>query len=122
MKKRFLFFISTLIVILIVMFSYIFISTNTFNETYFKDKAIELHKNQKDIMSWKECDVKLVKLNNVTFTEGTSEKFNRLLLKLNGNRAVRVTLTADKAYTLNDTRIIYFNPFTKKVIGRAPIR
>jgi len=122
MKKRPLFFISALIILLLVMFSYIFISTHSVNKTYFKNKALALYKDDKYISSWNKCNVELTKLDYYLLTTGAGEKFNRFLLKLNGNRAVCVTLTTDEANTLNDTRIIYFNPFTKKVIGRAPIR
>jgi len=45
-----------------------------------------------------------------------SENINRILLKLNGNHAVRVRFNTE-FNALSGPETIYINPFTKQVIG-----
>lgn len=103
-------------IILVIMLSYIEISTHFVNELEYRRLAWELVNHDKHVNDWQQGKVSVVKLNKSNRVIPLSGKINRFLLVLNGGYAVRVEFSTDQDGMLGPI-VLYFNPFTKQCVG-----
>jgi hypothetical protein len=107
-----------LLMTVLLMTIYIVSSTRNIDESKYRKYAWDHAKHNESIIDWETATVELVKLpsNDHIQIPRKSGHINRALLKLNGNRAVRVTFKTEFDI-LRGPYIIYINPNTKEVIG-----
>lgn len=93
--------------------------TSTFvNKRYYRELTWDMLGRHKTIIDWKKSDVSIVDIykHPVNTPDIFIVKLNRELLRLNGGRAVRVTISTTQDGMLGPV-VLYFNPFTKQCIG-----
>jgi hypothetical protein len=111
-----------LLSVIIVLAVYIVCSTQFINEDKYKRYAFDFVNQGKYKVSFTSVSVDMVNLppDLILAPNSKAAYINRILLNLNGNRAVKVIL-----HIGNDTflgpAVIYINPFTKRVIGIEPM-
>lgn len=110
--------------IAITLSLYIGYCTNTVEKNIYRSIAWNYIEHNSSILDWENSAVELVGLSPKKFIfQGSingsfyfSSRVNRLLLRLNGNHAVKVTFKT-RLDSLLGPEVIYVNPFTKSVIG-----
>lgn len=119
MKKKWL----ILLIIIAASFIYISASTLIINQESYRSLGWEVSKNDKSIINWEAAEVKLVNLNaneqkQLFFPDRSNigAKFSHYLLVLNGNHAVYVKFNTTQDGLLGPIGL-YFNPFTRVLIG-----
>ena len=102
----------------LLMTIYIVSSTRYIDESKYRKYAWDHYKHSESIIDWETATVERVKLPSNRYIQipRKSGHINRALLKLNGDRAVKVTFNT-KFDVLRGPYIIYINPITKEVIG-----
>lgn len=109
-------------VLVILIAAYIVISTTFINEKAYLKRAWDESNHNIHIIKWQEGEVSINSLQETNIKQlfipkrNTNAKINRSLLWINGNKAVRVLFHTDFE-GLQGPITVYFNPFTKQVIG-----
>lgn len=107
-------------VLLIMAAAYITFSTMQINKEAYMKRAWAHLGPESRLESWKGGEVSVVSLGSsgpaIVPEDSISAEWNRQLLRLNGNRAVRVLFHHDQEALLGPM-VVYYNPFTKQVIG-----
>ncbi|WNQ11949.1 hypothetical protein MJA45_02500 [Paenibacillus aurantius] len=102
--------------------AYITISTLLINKPPYLKHAWDEVRHSPHIENWQEGEVTAASLQEERFKQLFLAKptawatINRHLLRLNGNHAIRVMFHTDNEGILGPITV-YFNPFTKQVIG-----
>ncbi|NIK79963.1 hypothetical protein FHS15_005147 [Paenibacillus castaneae] len=109
-------------ILVILIGAYIVISTTFINEKAYMKRAWDESNHNKHIINWEEGEVSTNSLQDKNIKQlfipkrNTFAKINRSLLWINGNKAVRVLFHTDNEGLIGPITV-YFNPFTKQVIG-----
>jgi hypothetical protein len=105
--------------IVVITTIHIVSSSKLINKGNYRKSAWEYTKHDKTIIDWDKASVDIIKLppsKSLALSQINKVRFNRILLNLNGNQAVRVTFHTEMDVIVGPL-VIYYNPFTKQVIG-----
>lgn len=110
------------LIIVVIAVAYIVISITFINEKSYLKRAWEEAEKSNHILNWQDGEVTVISLQDTRIKQlymqkqTSIAKFNRNLLWINGNKAVRVLFHTDNEGLLGPITV-YFNPITKQVIG-----